>query len=130
MYYEYYPTQIRLRIWPFTRCHMWALLHPLNFRFSTSESKRLTVTQIGDDVDLVKWSIIETHTGLICSCLITLKPLFARYIPSLLSSRSTESKTPVPPDAAWSLNVFSTHQSRPDRGHALAESLNSVDPRA
>lgn len=95
----------------------------LKFAFEYGRSIDLT----WDNIDLVKWSIIETHAGLICACLFTLKPLFVKYIPSLLS---TESKTPVHPDAAWSLNLFSTLQSRQGGDHTLAESLHSVDPHA
>lgn len=34
------------------------------------------------------WNSIEVHTGILVSCLMTLKPLAARWFPSLLSERS------------------------------------------
>jgi hypothetical protein len=38
----------------------------------------------GDYVDLTIWSIIEVFSAVICSCLISLRPLLVRYFPKLL----------------------------------------------
>jgi hypothetical protein len=35
-------------------------------------------------VDVVIWSIIETFTAVICACLMTLRPLIVKYLPSIL----------------------------------------------
>lgn len=48
-----------------------------------------------DDVDLTLWSIIEVFTAVICSCLISLRPLIIKYIPELFSTN----------------NLFRTHTS-------------------
>lgn len=42
-----------------------------------------TDNDTGDCVDIVVWSIIETYTAVICACLITIRPLLAKYIPSI-----------------------------------------------
>lgn len=41
-----------------------------------------------DNPPAATWSSIETNVGIICSCLPCLRPLFARFLPGLLSSAS------------------------------------------
>ncbi|KAJ5182901.1 hypothetical protein N7492_000517 [Penicillium capsulatum] len=41
-----------------------------------------------DNVGAASWSAIECNTGIICACLPTLKPLFTRFFPGLLSTFS------------------------------------------
>ncbi|CZR50131.1 uncharacterized protein PAC_00003 [Phialocephala subalpina] len=53
-----------------------------------------------DDVDLTLWSIIEVYVAVICSCLISLRPLIMKYIPELLSTTNlfrTPTLTSTPP---------------------------------
>ncbi|KUJ18509.1 uncharacterized protein LY89DRAFT_498174 [Mollisia scopiformis] len=45
-----------------------------------------SIDQTWDDVDSTIWSIIEVYTAVICSCLISLRPLIVKYIPELFST--------------------------------------------
>ncbi|OTB06089.1 hypothetical protein M426DRAFT_21209 [Hypoxylon sp. CI-4A] len=50
----------------------------------------LTVASVSEDVTwdnygAAIWSSIETNTGIVCACLVHLKPMIVRYMPSLLS---------------------------------------------
>jgi hypothetical protein len=38
---------------------------------------------IGEEVDLLEWSIIEVYTAIICASLVSIRPLIAKLIPSL-----------------------------------------------
>ncbi|KAJ5794710.1 hypothetical protein N7457_001309 [Penicillium paradoxum] len=50
-----------------------------------------------DNVGAAAWSAVECNTGIICACLPTLKPLFARLFPGMIStfnsSRPTDGDT-------------------------------------
>lgn len=45
----------------------------------------------GDNVDVVKWSLIEVYTALICACLPSLRPLLVKCIPSIFQSTTNSS---------------------------------------
>lgn len=40
-----------------------------------------------DAVEQFQWCFAEVNAGIVCACAPALKPFFARYIPSLLTSR-------------------------------------------
>jgi hypothetical protein len=49
---------------------------------------------LGDDVDLIIWSIIEVYTAIICASLVSIRPLIAKLIPSLFpATKATETKS-------------------------------------
>ena len=43
---------------------------------------------------LTYWTCIEVNTALVCACVMTLKPLIGRYLPSLVRSRRSVSGAP------------------------------------
>ena len=51
-----------------------------------------------DNVDVIIWSVLETFTAVICACLMCLRPLLVRCLPSLFPvSKTSESRhTPNP----------------------------------
>src|SRR5579871_4501747 len=51
----------------------------------------LLTFDVGDDVDVVIWSMIEEHTAVICCCLPSLRPLLVRWIPGVFKSATTGS---------------------------------------
>lgn len=47
-----------------------------------------------DDTPLTYWTCIEVNTAIVCACVMTLKPLISRHLPSLVRSRvSAPSRT-------------------------------------
>jgi hypothetical protein len=40
-----------------------------------------------DNTTLTYWTCIEVNTAIVCACVMTLKPLISRYLPSLVRSR-------------------------------------------
>lgn len=40
-----------------------------------------------DNTALTYWTCIEVNTAIVCACVMTLKPLINRYLPSLVQSR-------------------------------------------
>lgn len=40
-----------------------------------------------DNTTLTYWTCIEVNTAIVCACVMTLKPLINRYLPSLVRSR-------------------------------------------
>lgn len=46
----------------------------------------------GQCVDIVIWSILETYTAVICACLMTMRPLLAKFIPSIFESNLASSQ--------------------------------------
>ena len=46
-----------------------------------------------ENIDAASWSFVEVCTGIICSCLPTLRPLFSRFLPKLLGAGSSFSRT-------------------------------------
>ena len=53
---------------------------------STSSLPPHTNIDKGDSVEISIWSILETYTAVICACLITIRPLLAKYMPSIFKS--------------------------------------------
>ena len=45
---------------------------------------------LGDNVDVVIWSLIEEHTAVICACLPSLRPLLVQWIPGVFKSLTTK----------------------------------------
>jgi hypothetical protein len=48
---------------------------------------------IGDNVDVVIWSMIEEHSAVICACLPSLRPLLVQWIPGVFKSLTTKNNT-------------------------------------
>lgn len=48
---------------------------------------------LGDDVDVVIWSMIEEHSAVICACLPSLRPLLVLWIPGIFKSLTTKNNT-------------------------------------
>jgi hypothetical protein len=40
----------------------------------------------GLSTDAIIWSIIELYTAVICACLMAIRPLFTRYLPSIFQT--------------------------------------------
>jgi hypothetical protein len=68
----------------------------------------------GQCVDIVIWSILETYTAVICSCLMTMRPLLARFIPSIFESGLASSQDLYPNSSRRysTQRPFSTHPPR------------------
>lgn len=45
----------------------------------------------GTNIDIVIWSVLEIYTAMICACLMAIRPLLAKYLPSLFRSTSISS---------------------------------------
>jgi hypothetical protein len=41
---------------------------------------------LGDNVDVVIWSMIEEHSAVICACLPSIRPLLVQWIPGIFKS--------------------------------------------
>jgi len=75
------------------------------------------IQQTGANVDVAVWSIIETHTAMICTCLIAIRPLLAKYFPALFkSTRSGSSSKPLS-TKSWRRRIDSKINSRISSGH-------------
>lgn len=48
---------------------------------------------LGDNVDVVLWSMIEEHSAVICACLPSLRPLLVQWIPGVFKSITTKNNT-------------------------------------
>lgn len=48
---------------------------------------------LGDNVDVVIWSMIEEHSAVICACLPSLRPLLVQWIPGVFKSLTTKNNT-------------------------------------
>ena len=60
-----------------------------------------TDNRTGDSTDVVIWSFLEDYTAVICASLITIRPLLAKYMPSVFrstlgSQNHTTYTTPYP----------------------------------
>lgn len=64
---------------------------------------------VGSGVDIVVWSIIETYTAVICACLMTLRPLVAKFMPSNFQSSTLVS------DTSWPYSIPHQHRTLPLR---------------
>ena len=63
----------------------------------------------GDSVDISIWSILETYTAVICACLITIRPLLAKYMPSIFKSGNASTPyfaTSLPHISSQQLNTL------------------------
>lgn len=58
---------------------------------SVSHKGQRLIAMIDDEAPYIYWTVPETCIALICACLPTLRPLFARWTPNLLRSRITGS---------------------------------------
>jgi hypothetical protein len=59
---------------------------------------------IGEEVDLLEWSIIEVSTAIICASLVSIRPLIAKLIPSLFpttKAADTKNRTASSGIVAW-----------------------------
>ncbi|KFY99223.1 hypothetical protein V498_00906 [Pseudogymnoascus sp. VKM F-4517 (FW-2822)] len=88
-------------------------------------------------VDIVVWSIIETYTAVICACLMTLRPLLAKFMPSdfqitLINSKSLGPGWNNEPESTVKLNslengkAWGDGKSSYNGGHDIEGSLEEV----
>ncbi|KIM94076.1 hypothetical protein OIDMADRAFT_184520 [Oidiodendron maius Zn] len=89
----------------------------IRLKYLTSYSVR-SLDPSWDSVDIVIWSIIETYTALICANMITIKPLLAKYIPSIFQNTPADSQTP-------SFSSSRTKSTWDPLGQPLSEDIGS-----
>ncbi|KAF8858845.1 hypothetical protein BDZ45DRAFT_387540 [Acephala macrosclerotiorum] len=81
------------------------------------------------NVDIVIWSEIETYTAAICACLMCIRPLILKYIPSLFPSTKGSQPTPPPPGhvhkTSWGAQVSS--RIRAERVSKYGERLDDEE---
>lgn len=87
-----------------------------NGPFSPATQEPSLITDvIGNNVDVVIWSDIETYTAIICSCLMCLRPLLKKCFPSLFPPTRNEFQTQT-------LNEYSNSSTQPFDG-SLASTM-------
>ncbi|KUJ09389.1 uncharacterized protein LY89DRAFT_788259 [Mollisia scopiformis] len=59
------------------------------------------------NVDVVIWSQIETYTAVICGCLMCIRPLFIKYIPSVFSTKASQPSSSQLHSATWGARISS-----------------------
>ncbi|TVY35933.1 hypothetical protein LSUB1_G005757 [Lachnellula subtilissima] len=95
------------------------------------ETPQITDPKSGVNVDPVIWSVFEVYAAIICSSIMTIRPLLVKYFPRTFGSeRSTPSNTSF--SASWRTRIGFHQELRPwsnNNGVELLSQENFVEPR-
>jgi hypothetical protein len=80
---------------------------------------------IGDNVDVVIWSVIESFTAVICACLMTLRPLIVKYLPAIFpASKLATNRSKGYGNPNWGQGISSKYPNKLRRAHSGVELLS------
>lgn len=73
----------------------------------------------GQYVDVVIWSSIETYTAVICACLMCVRPLITKFIPSAFPSTNNSCNNTSNGNRSLVKNIGSGGQNSPQNGRGI-----------
>ena len=90
-----------------------------------SQNRRTNHRPQDQTVGSLNWSVIEVGTAIVCACLASLRPLAARYLPSIFSNISQH--TPELPSLRFDTTSTFTSKAQPQSPISRAKSTREEE---
>jgi hypothetical protein len=81
----------------------------------------------GTNTDVVIWSVLEVFSAMICACLMAIRPLLAKYMPSIFRSTLAGNSNPGYTNSRGNRMDSKTAGAQWSRNHGSAIELKSTE---